>query len=269
MTVNSVPLSESSYVYPGDAPSELRFNITVPAGRLWVMGDNRGDSDDSRYRLNDPGDGTIPESAVVGRAFLIIWPLSRVSDLPIPNTFEQAGLSAAAAVAAAPPATVAGGGALAGAVALTWRRRASPVPDASQVPIPRGTGSARSRFSRSGPPAQAPGVAGPGDNATPAVTGTSLAARSSTRCGRSALRKGRYAHSDRDDGTAWRERTRGARMNGDGLGSPPWGPADPVPDLKDTQAIPGLGPIPGPGGASGPAAGGPAGRWHPGRWFLG
>ena len=123
VTVNGVPLSESSYIYPGDAPSELRFNITVPPGRVWVMGDNRGDSDDSRYRTNDPGNGTVPESAVVGRAFLIIWPLSRISDLPIPNTFEQAGLTAAAAVAAAPPATVAGGTALAGAMALTWRRR--------------------------------------------------------------------------------------------------------------------------------------------------
>jgi signal peptidase I len=123
VTVNGVPLSESSYVYPGDAPSDLRFNITVPAGRLWVMGDNRGDSDDSRYRTTSPGQGTIPESAVVGRAFLTIWPVSRVSDLPIPNTFKQAGLSAAGAVAAAPPATVAGGGALAGAAALTWRRR--------------------------------------------------------------------------------------------------------------------------------------------------
>lgn len=119
VTVNGVPLSESSYVYPGDVPSQWRFNITVQPGRLWVMGDNRGDSDDSRYRTNDPGGGTIPESAVVGRAFLIIWPLSRVSDLPIPNTFEQAGLS----VAAAPPATMAGGTALAGALALTWRRR--------------------------------------------------------------------------------------------------------------------------------------------------
>jgi signal peptidase I len=123
VTVNGVPLSESSYVFPGDAPSELRFNITVPPGRLWVMGDNRGDSDDSRYRTTSPGQGTIPESAVVGRAFLIIWPLSRVSDLPIPNTFKQVGLSAAAAVAAAPPATVAGGSAVAGALALTWRRR--------------------------------------------------------------------------------------------------------------------------------------------------
>jgi signal peptidase I len=126
VTVNGVPLSESSYIYPGDAPSDLRFNVTVPPGRLWVMGDNRGDSADSRYRSQDPGDGTVPESAVVGRAFLIFWPLSRISDLPIPNTFEQAGLSAGTAlrlVATAPPATVAGGSALTGAVVLTWRRR--------------------------------------------------------------------------------------------------------------------------------------------------
>jgi signal peptidase I len=123
VTVNGVPLSESSYIYPDAAPSELTFNITVPPGRLWVMGDNRGDSEDSRYRTNDPGGGTIPESAVVGRAFLIIWPLSRITDLPIPNTFKQAGLSVAAGVATAPPATVAGGTALTGAVALTWRRR--------------------------------------------------------------------------------------------------------------------------------------------------
>jgi signal peptidase I len=123
VTVNGVPLSESSYVFPGDAPSDLRFNITVPPGRLWVMGDNRGDSEDSRYRTTRPGGGTIPESAVVGRAFLTIWPLSRISDLPIPNTFEQPAFTAAAAVAAAPPATVAGGSAVAGALALTWRRR--------------------------------------------------------------------------------------------------------------------------------------------------
>ena len=123
VTVNGVPLSESSFIYPGSAPSLLKFNITVPAGRLWVMGDNRGDSDDSRLRQTDPGGGTVPESAVVGRAFLIMWPLSRVSDLPIPNTFEQAALSGSAAVAAAPPAALAGGTAFAGAMALTWRRR--------------------------------------------------------------------------------------------------------------------------------------------------
>ena len=125
VTVNGVALSESSYVYPGAAPSQIRFNITVPPGRLWVMGDNRADSDDSRYRVGDPGGGTIPESAVVGRAFVIVWPLSRIGDLPIPNTFQQPALRAAAATAAAPPAAVGGGvAALSGGV-LFWRRRRS------------------------------------------------------------------------------------------------------------------------------------------------
>ena len=123
ITVNGSALSESSYIYPGAAPSQIRFNITVPPDRLWVMGDNRADSDDSRYRVGDPGGGTIPESAVVGRAFLIIWPLSRITDLPIPNTFQQPALRAAAALAAAPPAAVGGGvAALSGGV-LFWRRR--------------------------------------------------------------------------------------------------------------------------------------------------
>jgi len=123
VTVNGVPLSEKSYIFPNAAPSLVRFNITVPAGRLWVMGDDRGDSDDSRYRAAAPGQGTIPESAVVGRAFVIIWPLSRINDLPIPDTFKQAGLSAAAAVATAPPAAVGGGAGVAAGAALAWRRR--------------------------------------------------------------------------------------------------------------------------------------------------
>jgi signal peptidase I len=119
VTVNGVPLSEQSYVHPGDAPSQVPFSVTVPPGRLWVLGDNRANSDDSRYRRDDPGSGTIPESAVVGRAFVIIWPPSRIGDLPIPATFEQAGLHAAAAVATAAPAV--GGYAL--AVGLLRRRR--------------------------------------------------------------------------------------------------------------------------------------------------
>jgi signal peptidase I len=94
VTVNGVPLNEGSYIYPGDSPSQIPFNIIVPPGRLWVMGDNRADSDDSRYRMDAPGGGTIPESAVVGRAFVIIWPFSRIGDLPIPETFKQPALSA-------------------------------------------------------------------------------------------------------------------------------------------------------------------------------
>jgi signal peptidase I len=123
ITVNGVALSESSYIYPGAAPSQMSFNVTVPKDRLWVMGDNRGDSDDSRYRQNDPGFGTIPESDVVGRAFVTIWPLSRISDIPIPGTFQQAGLRAAAAVATAPAPLTAGGAGAVAAAAIAWRRR--------------------------------------------------------------------------------------------------------------------------------------------------
>jgi len=122
VTVNGVPLNEKSYIYPGAAPSLIRFNIRVPSGRLWVMGDNRADSDDSRYRLNDPGSGTIPESAVVGRAFVVIWPTSRIGDLPIPGTFKQAALHAATAVAGSTPALGTTTAALA-AGTLAWRRR--------------------------------------------------------------------------------------------------------------------------------------------------
>ncbi|WP_300610794.1 signal peptidase I [Trebonia sp.] len=122
VTVNGVPLNEQSYIYPGDAPSQVPFSITVPPGRLWVMGDNRADSDDSRYRMDDPGEGTIPESAVVGRAFVVIWPLSRLAVLPIPATFQQAGLRAAAAAAPAAPAVGGGSAALAAGI-VCWRRR--------------------------------------------------------------------------------------------------------------------------------------------------
>jgi signal peptidase I len=124
VTVNGVALHESSYLYPGAAPSAIRFSITVPPGRLWVMGDNRQISDDSRMRQYDPGHGTVPENMVIGRAFVIVWPPSRWRILPIPATFNQPGLTSAvstAAGAAAPYAPL-GAGVLV-ALPLTWLQR--------------------------------------------------------------------------------------------------------------------------------------------------
>jgi signal peptidase I len=136
ITVNGVPLTEQSYLYPGSAPSLTRFNIAVPPGRLWVMGDNRFYSEDSRDHMGDPGGGTVPESAVVGRAFIIIWPPSRWRILPIPATFTQPALNrshAAGSVAAgddllatqAKPAvqTIPLALGVAGAIPLTWLQR--------------------------------------------------------------------------------------------------------------------------------------------------
>jgi signal peptidase I len=78
ITVDGRPLDERAYLHPGDEPSELRFDVTVPAGKLWLMGDHRSDSLDSRAHLGDPGGGFVPVDKVIGRVLVVVWPLDRL-----------------------------------------------------------------------------------------------------------------------------------------------------------------------------------------------
>lgn len=86
LTVNGVPVDEP-YVHTGDVPSSMTFDITVPADRVWVMGDHRSDSEDSRFHdpAGDGTDGSVPIDRVTGRAVAVVWPFTRfawLSDYP-------------------------------------------------------------------------------------------------------------------------------------------------------------------------------------------
>ncbi|WP_370593005.1 signal peptidase I [Streptomyces sp. NBRC 110028] len=115
--VNGKALDEP-YIFPGNTPcDEKPFGpVKVPKDRIWVMGDHRQDSLDSRYHQN-LHNGTVSVDDVVGRAIVVAWPVNRWSTLSIPDTFDQPGLSAAASLA---PSALG----FAGAVPLVlWRRR--------------------------------------------------------------------------------------------------------------------------------------------------
>ena len=72
---------EEPYVYENDKASESNFNVTVPEGFIWVMGDHRAASSDSRFHTNDVNSGMVPLSKVVGRATFIVWPVSNLDFL--------------------------------------------------------------------------------------------------------------------------------------------------------------------------------------------
>ncbi|WP_395292644.1 signal peptidase I [Kitasatospora hibisci] len=91
--VNGVPLDEP-YLFPGSTPcgDAPVGTVKVPKDRIWVMGDHRNDSRDSRYHVNEPGGGFVPVDNVIGRAFVVAWPITRWDTMPVPDTFDQKAL---------------------------------------------------------------------------------------------------------------------------------------------------------------------------------
>ncbi|MEU4729302.1 MULTISPECIES: signal peptidase I [unclassified Streptomyces] len=133
VVVNGKQLDEP-YIFPGNtACDDAPFGpITVPKGKIWVMGDHRQNSQDSRYHMQDSTQGFVPVDKVVGRAVVVAWPVTRWSTLPVPDTFDQPGIGNQAAAAAlglgasglAPVGLGPAALGLTGAVPLVmWRRR--------------------------------------------------------------------------------------------------------------------------------------------------
>lgn len=85
LEVNGAP-SDEPYVFPGNTASDVVFDVVVPEGRLWLMGDHRSESRDSRALLGAPGGGLIAEDRIIGRAFQLLWPLDRLAPIDEPHT---------------------------------------------------------------------------------------------------------------------------------------------------------------------------------------
>lgn len=80
LEINGTPVDEP-YLKPGQKPSITPFDVIVPKGRFWVMGDNRGGSSDSRAHLGDPGGGMVPGADIIGKVWMRYWPLDRLGSV--------------------------------------------------------------------------------------------------------------------------------------------------------------------------------------------
>jgi signal peptidase I len=81
LSINGVEVNEP-YIFAGNKPSDMTFDVTVPEGKIWVMGDHRGASADSRYHQEDINKGFVPISKVSGRVFAVIWPFKNITYVP-------------------------------------------------------------------------------------------------------------------------------------------------------------------------------------------
>jgi signal peptidase I len=105
---------DEPYVFENDTPPQVFCDagsdttacpagapgVLVPKGRLWVMGDHRSASADSRTHIRDSNHGTVPIDKVIGRAFVIVWPVGRSTVLHVPKTFGDSALGNAAGLGA-------------------------------------------------------------------------------------------------------------------------------------------------------------------------
>ena len=88
ITVNGQEMIEP-YVFAGNVPSDMNFDVTVPKGKLWVMGDHRGASADSRFHQDDINKGFVPLNRVTGRVLAVIWPIKNISLVPNVDALNQ------------------------------------------------------------------------------------------------------------------------------------------------------------------------------------
>ncbi len=88
LQINGISVNEP-YIFSGNKPSDNNFDVTVPKGFIWVMGDHRGASADSRFHTDDIHKGMVPLSDVVGRAEFVVWPLNHLNFLPVGHDLSK------------------------------------------------------------------------------------------------------------------------------------------------------------------------------------